>query len=218
MTVRNGRNVHGRMCIKNTKEMGDESLFSTTFMEISKGYSFYHGDGIMRLRKGKTMIGGEMIGSQYIPFIRVKPPSNSAKIAQSVGLWHQRLGHVSDTVIRAMCRNNLTEGLEVTFSDKNDCDSCHYGKQTINRHPSREKRNCLPGQRFHSDVCHVGVMSWNKCKYFLTMKDEASGYRRVFFLKTKDEVSNILKQFFIDAERETGRKAISLRTDNGIRK
>jgi hypothetical protein len=47
------------------------------------------------------------------------------------------------------------------------------------------------------------------------MKDEASGYRRVFFLKMKDEVSNILKQFFIDAERETGRKVISLRTDNG---
>ncbi|KMQ86807.1 retrovirus-related pol polyprotein from transposon tnt 1-94 [Lasius niger] len=58
-------------------------------------------------------------------------------------------------------------------------------------------------------------MSWNKCKYFLTMKDEASSYCRVFFMRTKDEVSNILKQFFIDAERETGRKAISLRSDNG---
>lgn len=34
-------------------------------------------------------------------------------------------------------------------------------------------------------------------------------------MKTKDEVSSILKQFFIDAERETGRKTISLRTDNG---
>lgn len=47
------------------------------------------------------------------------------------------------------------------------------------------------------------------------MKDEASGYRRVFFMKTKDEVSDLLKQFFIDAEKETERKAISLRTDNG---
>lgn len=114
-----------------------------------------------------------------------------------------------------MYKNNLTEGLEVTFSDKSDCESCHYGKQTISRHPNREKRDCLPAQRFHSDVCHIGVVSWNKCRYFLTMKNEVSGYRRVFFMKTKDEVSSILKQFFIDAERETGRKAISLRTDNG---
>lgn len=47
------------------------------------------------------------------------------------------------------------------------------------------------------------------------MKDEASGFRRVYFLKTKNKVSNVLKEFFVDAERETGRKAISLRTDNG---
>lgn len=58
-------------------------------------------------------------------------------------------------------------------------------------------------------------MSWNKCKYFLTVKDEASGYRRVFFMKTKAEVCSILKQFFVDAEQETKRKAVSLRTDNG---
>lgn len=199
------------------KDMSSESLFSTTFMEITKGYSFCHGNGIMQIRNGReTILGGKMIGNQYIPYIRVKPPSISANVAQSIGLWHQRLGHVSDKMIRAMIKNNLTDGLEVIFTERSDCDSCHFGKQTINQHPIREKRDCLPGERFHSDVCHIGILSWNKCKYFLTMKDEASGYRRVFFLKTKDEVSSILKQFFIDAERETGRKAISLRTDNGM--
>lgn len=78
-----------------------------------------------------------------------------------------------------------------------------------------EKRECLPGQRFHSDVCHIGVTSWNKCKYFLTLKDEASGYRRVYFMKSKEEVLEISKESFSEAEKETGRKAISLRTDNG---
>lgn len=199
-----------------SKDMSSESLFSTTFMEMTKGYGFYHGNGIMRLVNGrKTILGGKRIGNQYVPFIRVKPPSISVKVAQSIGIWHQRLGHVSDKVIQAMLKNNLTDGLEVIFTERNDCDSCHFGKQTINLHPTRGKLDCLPGQRFHSDVCHIGIMSWNKCKYFLTMKDEASSYRRVFFMRTKDEVSNILKQFFIDAERETGRKAISLRSDNG---
>lgn len=125
------------------------------------------------------------------------------------------LGHVSDNVIRAMAGNNVVNGLEVIITKREDCDACHLGKQTISPHPTRGKRECLPGQRFHTDVCHVGVMSWNKCKYFLTLKDEASGYRRVFFLKTKDEVSGILKEFFLEAEKETGRKVISLRTDNG---
>lgn len=112
-------------------------------------------------------------------------------------------------------KNNLVDGLDVILKKRDDCDSSYFGKQTVSSHPTLEKRECLPGQRFHSDVCHVGVMSWNKCKYFLTLKDEASGYRRVFFMKSKEEVSSILKIFFLAAEKETGRKAISLRTDNG---
>lgn len=199
-----------------SENMGNETLFSTTFMEATKGYSFYHGNGKMLICEGrKTILSGKRIGSHYIPYIQVRVPSVSAKVARSIGLWHQRLGHVNDRTIQAMFKNSLTEGLEVIFTEKDDCDSCHYGKQTISRHPSRGKRECLPGQRFHSDVCHIGVTSWNKCRYFLTIKDEASGYRRVFFMKSKDEVSDILKRFLVDAERETGRKAISLRTDNG---
>lgn len=91
-----------------------------------------------------------------------------------------------------MSRNNLVDDFEVILKKKDDCDFCHLGKQTISPHPIRGRRECLPGQRFHTDVCHIGVTSWNKCKYFLTLKDEASGYRRVFFMRSKEEVSKIL--------------------------
>lgn len=110
--------------------MSSESLFSTTFMELTKGYGFYHGNGIMRLIDGrKTILGGKRIGNQYVPFIRVRSPSIFIKVAQSIGLWHQRLGHVSNKAIRTMSKNNLTDGLEVMFTENNDCDSCHLGKQ-----------------------------------------------------------------------------------------
>ena len=49
----------------------------------------------------------------------------------------------------------------------------------------------------------------------MTMKDESSGYRFVFFLKDKSTVASVMKHFFEDVERQTGRKVISLRTDNG---
>ncbi|KMQ86806.1 copia protein [Lasius niger] len=43
-----------------SKDMSSESLFSTTFMEMTKGYGFYHGNGIMRLVNGrKTILGGK---------------------------------------------------------------------------------------------------------------------------------------------------------------
>lgn len=44
-------------------------------------------------------------------------------------------------------------------------------------------------------------------------RNEASGYRKVFFMRSKDKMSKILKEFFSKAEKETGRKAISLRID-----
>ena len=47
------------------------------------------------------------------------------------------------------------------------------------------------------------------------MKDEASGYRMVRFIKSTVEVAKALKSMLDEAERQTGRKALSLRTDNG---
>lgn len=151
-----------------SKDMSAESLFSTTYMETTKGYGFCHENGLMRLTKGQRVIlGGRRAGNRYVPFIQVKPPTISAMAAQSVNLWHQRLGHVNGNLIKIMSKNNLANGLEVIFTDKSDCDSCYLGKQTVSPHPvQKNKRVCLPGQRFHSDVCHIGILSWNKCKYF----------------------------------------------------
>jgi len=74
-------------------------------------------------------------------------------------------------------------------------------------HIPREKNvNAYPVNGFHSDVCHIGVTSWNKCKYFLTLKDEAFGYRRVFFVKSKEEISSILRIFFLTAEKKLEEK------------
>lgn len=57
--------------------------------------------------------------------------------------------------------------------------------------------------------------SWSGNSYFLTIKDEASAYRIVFFLRSKDEVSDCIKAFLTAAARDTGRKAVSFRSDNG---
>jgi len=159
--------------------MNGESLFSTVFMEKTKGYGFYHANGTMRLLDGqKIVLGGKRMDNQYIPFIRVIPPMASVRVARSIDLWHQRLGHISDNIIKAMTKNKLADGLEVILTKRDECDPCHFGKQTISSHPTREKRKCLPGQRFHSDVCHIGAMSWNKCKYFMTL-------RPVFIVETQ---------------------------------
>ena len=133
-------------------DIGSESLFSMAFMERTRGYGFYHRNGIMRMMDRRKKIFGKRISNQYKLFIRVVPLPVFAKIARSIELWHQRLGHVSDNVIRAMAKNNLVDGLEIILKKRNDCDSCQFGKQTISSHPIRGSHECLPGQHFHSDM------------------------------------------------------------------
>lgn len=89
--------------------------FSTTFIEKAKDYSFYHGNGLIN---GQKTIFGRRIGNQYISFIRVVLPLASVKIAQLIGLLHQRLGHVSNNVKRTIARNNLVDGLEIILNEK----------------------------------------------------------------------------------------------------
>ena len=161
-----------------------DSLFSIAYMETKKGYSFFFGNGKMRMMNDNNIIfGGERKGSVYVPYLRVMTPSGHASKAVSTAVLHQRFGHVNDSLIRLMEKNNLVEGLVVGQGKRDVCDSCFLGKMTISSHPTRDRRPCLPGERFHTDVCHVGVVSWNQCRYFMTMKDESSGYRFVFFLK-----------------------------------
>ena len=192
------------------------SLYSTTFRE-SKGYGFQHADGRMLITKnGKPYIGGIRNGTSYKPHIRVLQPERTALAMQTIDVWHQRLGHVPDDVVRTMDKTGCVSGLDVVGSKHKTCDGCHFGKQPANSHPSRKEfRECLPGQRLHTDVCHATIKSLGGSSLFVTMKDEASGYRLVRFLKSTVEVAAALKSMLDEAKQQTGRKPLSLRTDNG---
>jgi hypothetical protein len=164
------------------------SLFSTTMRE-DEGFGFRHSKGSMVITKdGKPVIGGQRIGHSYKPYIRVIAPDQCCMAVQSIDVWHQRLGHISDDVVKAMSRNGVVQGLAVSGSKHRPCDACHFGRQTANNHPSRPMRDCEPRERLHSDVCHATVKSIGGSKMFVTLKDESSGYRMVRFLKSTNEV------------------------------
>lgn len=192
------------------------SLYSTTCRE-DKGFGFHHEHGRMLITKyGKPLIGGDRNGSSYRPYIRVVAHQGTSMAVQTIDVWHQRLGHVPDDKVRAMHKSGCVVGLDVVGSKHKTCDGCHFGKQPVNPHPSRKDiRDCLPGQRLHTDVCHATIKSLAGSLYFVTMKDEASGYRMVRFIKSTAEVADALKSMMDESERQTGRKALSIRTDNG---
>ena len=192
------------------------SLYSTTCRE-SKGYGFQHAGGRMMITKdGKPFIGGTRNGPSYKPHIRVLEPCGTSLAMQTIDVWHQRLGHVSDDVLQSMNKNGCVIGLDIVGSKHKPCDGCHFGKQPANLHQIRKEfRECMPGERLHTDVCHATVKSLGGSLMFVTMKDEACGYRMIRFIKSTSEVADSLKSMMAESERQTGRKPLSVRTDNG---
>ena len=202
------------------EQMGQTTLLSTGVM-AKKGFAFMHDDQIMSIYSKSSrepFIGGYVLPntSNCIPYIRIRDPGMSCFKAESLDLWHRRLGHVSDNCIKLMESKGLVDGLSLDSSTRDFCEGCRLGKMTIGSHPQKlERRSCHPGERIHSDVCHVPLESITGFKYFLTFKDESSGYRIVYFLKSKEQVPPTIKSFLESVERVTGRKVISFRSDCG---
>lgn len=76
------------------------------------------------------------------------------------------------------------------------CARCVISEKRIAPFKKREKVSTKPGEVMHIDVC--GPMTVERpggAKYFLTFKDDASGYRHVFFLRHKSDIFEKFKIF-----------------------
>ncbi|GKD37994.1 ribonuclease H-like domain-containing protein [Tanacetum coccineum] len=92
-------------------------------------------------------------------------------ICHSNTLWHNRLGHPSDQVLKA-----LKDRIDIRGNgDSAPCDICHEAKQTREPFPiSDHKTTCL-GDIVHLDVWGpYRVTSREGYKYFLTVVDDYS--------------------------------------------
>lgn len=130
--------------------------------------------------------------------------------------WHRRLGHLHEEAIRKMASGTV-DGIQCRFpTEKSVCRPCAMGKQ---RRESFQRSKTMTKQKLelvHSDVC--GPMknpSVSGYRYFVTFIDDFTRYTVVCFLRSKSEVYEKLVQFIRLAERSTGCKLRTLRTDNG---
>ena len=197
---------------------GASSLFSTTWME-RKGYSFRHGDKRAELisKSGQTVCRASWDGNVYRMMMRPRIVSRGSAAAASPATWHQRLGHLPEKQMQQMFKDGAVTGLKWTASGGlAACEPCILGKTHASSHPSKAvKRSCKAGERFHSDVCFANCTSLGGNRMFLTLKDEASGYRLLRFLKSTKEVGTLLIEMLDQAARETRAAPLSVRTDNG---
>lgn len=96
-------------------------------------------------------------------------------------------------------------------------EGCVMGKQHRLPFPAGGRtRATKRGQLFHSDLC--GPMpnpSLNGSRYFLTLRDDFTGYGFIRFLKRKSEACQFLQELMQAVENHAGTPIAIFRSDNG---
>nr|GEW70334.1 retrovirus-related Pol polyprotein from transposon TNT 1-94 [Tanacetum cinerariifolium] len=129
-------------------------------------------------------------------------------------LWHRRLGHLMNKLVR----HNLVRGLPTKcFENDNNCTACMKGKQ----HKASCKTKLVnsvtkPLHTLHMDLFGpTSVSSLNHKWYCLVVTDDFYRFTWTFFLKTKDETSGILRNFITEIENLKELRVKIIRCDNG---
>lgn len=138
---------------------------------------------------------------------------NLSKQTENLSVWHRKLCHQNITHVKEFL---LRKGVNFV-DDFVSCEECLAGKQHRLPFPSSSSRASESLELLHADVAGpFETRSLGGARYFLLLKDDHSGFRKVFFMKEKEEVKGLIKNFIVKAERETGKKLKILRSDNGM--
>jgi hypothetical protein len=117
---------------------------------------------------------------------------NGEEDPKSWAAWHRRYGHVSDSTLELIIKNNSVEGLTVdpeSRRDAADCESCIQAK--MHRRPFPHKalhRSQSPGEGIHSDLWGPArTRSTEGNYYYISFTDDASRRFTILFMRSKDQ-------------------------------
>jgi len=167
------------------------------------------GEVLFAKGRAKILIRGKIIASSIrdhkLYWLNAAPISdlNHAKsVSTSLQIWHQRMGHMSHSALRAHSPKAL-KGLDIDESTVAPplCHGCELGKSTRQPFPGSAKKAHRILEIVHSDL--AGPMqsdSLQGSKYTATFVDDYSRHTVVYYLRSKDQFVTALKQFLSWAE------------------
>jgi len=130
--------------------------------------------------------------------------------------WHKRLGHINYKCLQKMIEEKLVSGIKSCNFDKHFCEDCVFGKQHRLSFKNTSKKKSKIGDLIHADVCGpMSETSIGGSRYFLVLKDDCSGFRKVYFLHHKSDTYDKFKEFILEFRNTFGYNIKFLRADNG---
>ncbi|KAI5353156.1 hypothetical protein L3X38_006049 [Prunus dulcis] len=113
----------------------------------------------------------------------------------NVSIWHQRLGHPTNTVVQRMLQDSA---LSVSVdSSQALCTACLHGKMHKLSFPKDHVKSNVPFQRIHSDVWGPSRQkSIDGFRYYVSFIDECTSYLWLYPLFNKSGVFEEFHKFY----------------------
>ena len=102
-------------------------------------------------------------------------------------LWHRRMGHAHQHVIKHLGKNMEGGPYQTTKALTRACEGCEKGKSKRLPFPTLRYRARKPLDLIHSDLDEMPVLSIGGYKYTTTYLDDYSSFGVMFYLKHKNE-------------------------------
>ena len=109
-------------------------------------------------------------------------------------LWHCRLGHISETRISKLYKENILDPYD--YESLGTCESCLMGKMTKTPFSGHGERTTDLLGLVHSDVCGPMItQARGGYSYFITFTDDLSRFGYVYLMKHKSEAFDKFKEY-----------------------
>ena len=141
--------------------------------------------------------------------------TNETKVSMS--LLHKRMGHYNIKALWDMVQQGRSRGIQIVDGPKTDeCHACLSGKMTRAPFSPSDSRAKHALDLVHTDVeGPMPLVSREGNLYSLLFLDDHTRWSWLHFIKHKFEVHGEFKKWLAKAERQTNKKLLILRSDNG---
>ena len=115
-------------------------------------------------------------------------------------LWHRRMGHAHQHVIKHLNKNTEGGPNQTTNPPSGICEGCEMGKSKRLPFPVSKSRAKRPLDLVHSDLDKMSDISIGGYKYTATYLDNYSSFGVIYYLKKKSNEFTTFKQYKVWAE------------------
>lgn len=180
----------------------------------------FEADKVVMTRGGEFVGKGYLSGGLFILNVASsvsainKTVCGSAYIAESLNLWHGRLGHVNVASIKRLRTLELIPNLSSTEFSK--CPICVEAKFTKKPCKTVTQRTTQLLELVHTDLADFqNTRSRGGKFWYISFVDDYSRFTKLYLLKTKSEAGEAFLKYKAEVENQLDRKIKRVRSDRG---